>query len=81
MRKSTAFLLIALIVNLAVAGAIEVFTPHPAPGECQFCWVYHGLGTQQDLDNYKFIGLPVASALICLWVLLMRLAKENGVMP
>jgi len=71
-------LLAGFFVSLAVAGYIEVTVPHPAPGECRGCWVEHGFGTAQNLDDYMLIVVPVAGCFVFLGFLAYFFVHERS---
>lgn len=45
---------------------VENIYPHPSSGECQGCWVEHGMGTWEQIEAYNTaIGLPIIACFIC----------------
>lgn len=70
MRFLTLLLLVSFFSAVAVAGYIEVAIPHPTVGECAGCWVEHGFGTAQNLDDYRLILVPVIWSFVSLGFLL-----------
>ena len=79
----TILLLSAFLVSMAIAGYIEATVPHPALGECSGCWVEHGFGTTQNLEDYRLIIFPVivgvASLLILAYIGIIK-STRVGVM-
>jgi hypothetical protein len=79
MRFISILLLSAFLVSMAIAGYIEATVPHPTPGECSGCWVEHGFGTKQNLDDYGLIIIPVASGLVFFAILTYTIVPKSSV--
>jgi hypothetical protein len=79
----TILLLSGIVASVAIAGYIEVTVPHPAPGECQGCWIEHGFGTTKNLQDYGMIVFPVitgmASFMILVYIHIIK-SRRVGVM-
>lgn len=68
--------LAVLIIAFFIYGVhVENTYPHPPSGECQHCWVEHGMGTWEQIEHYNLmmsislssLGLFCGTTLIILY--------------
>jgi len=76
MNRAILRVLIALsVVSFVSVFVVEVIIPHPMIGDCQGCWVEHGMGTWEQIEHYNLmmsislssLGLFCGTTLIILY--------------